>query len=70
MTQPSYQQALLNMQCKPCICHYFVEEVKALPLTLSTKGVIVAKIQKHAYALANVLAAQGIVYQVKKIPEA
>jgi len=43
----------------------FVEEVKALQLTLSTKGVIIAKVQKHAYVLAKVLADQGIVYQVK-----
>ena len=43
----------------------FVDEAKALQLTLSTKGVIVAKIQKHACALAKVVAVQGIVYQVK-----
>lgn len=43
----------------------FVHITKSLKLTLSTKGVIVAKIQKHAYALAKKLAEHGIVYQVK-----
>lgn len=43
----------------------FVYVTKSLKLTLSTKGVIVAKIQKHAYALAKKLAEHGIVYQVK-----
>jgi len=43
----------------------FVEVVKALKLTLRSKGVIVAKVQKHAHALAKELAKHGIIFQVR-----
>lgn len=44
----------------------FVELIQSLELVLSTKGVIVAKIENHAHLLAKGLAKRGGIYQVKK----